>query len=800
MSDPKPVALRAFGPRPSSVAVRRRIHVAAVLACCSAALALGGCGKEAPAPSAPVTKAPAGDPEFNARVIGFKNQLQQDPYLASARFGLGLLLLEYGDPHAAEIELSKAVELGMDPNVALPVLARTWNVLGMSKKLIEAHGNTQLTDPTASAELKAALATAYANTGDPEKARALAAAALQDDPQSTHALVLQAKIALSDGRVDDALQSIATTSASHPRAVDAWELKGDVLLMVRNDVEGATAAYEQALVVEPRNLPIHAKLIAMAIGAKDLSTAQTRLGKLNAIAPGSLPQTYLTARLAYARGDLKAAQETIKVALTEHPKDLRSLLLSAEIDLAAGSLRTAEDALGNALTVGSTVARVRHLLAQTYLRLGAPEKAQAILEPLVRTKSDDATALGLAAEAALQSGLTFVATRLYQRAAEADPTNARYRTSLAMARIATGDVDAGLADLASSARADPTAYGDMALFAARLRVGDLSGATVAAESAAQKQPASPVPQWALGRLKLLGKRNPAEARTHFERALAADAAFVPAAVALASLDLDTGDAGMARRRLEGALALNPENLDALLALADIRRKAGDSDQTVTAALEAVVRSHPKEPRARLALINHMLRAGDASAALLAAQNAAAQLPDDLSVTDALGRAQMESGESAQALVTFGKIASARPRSPEPHLRMADVFLARNELASAMDSLNRAVAIDPGLMVAHVKLVEVATSMQDWPGALKLARTVQRKFPDEPKGFHLEGLVYAAQQKWDPALVAFQKAMAIRASSELMVQVHTTLRAAGKADEADRQARQWLAKHPADQYF
>ena len=121
----------------------------------------------------------------------------------------------FTNPRAAEIELSKALELGMDPNVVLPVLARTWILMGRSKELIAAHAETRLTNPTAAAELKAAVGLAYANTGDAPRARAMADAALTDDPQSARARVLQAQIALSDRRVDDALRSIDETLVAH---------------------------------------------------------------------------------------------------------------------------------------------------------------------------------------------------------------------------------------------------------------------------------------------------------------------------------------------------------------------------------------------------------------------------------------------------------------------------------------------------------------------------------------------------------------------------------------------------------
>ena len=40
--------------------------------------------------------------------------------------------------------------------------------------------------------------------------------------------------------------------------------------------------------------------------------------------------------------------------------------------------------------------------------------------------------------------------------------------------------------------------------------------------------------------------------------------------------------------------------------------------------------------------------------------------------DALGRAQAAMGETAQALTTFRRVSSLRPRLAQPNTRMADV--------------------------------------------------------------------------------------------------------------------------------
>ena len=765
-----------------------------------ALIALPGCTRS---PKEEVKQAvleqPAGDAPLAVRLIVYKNMLQQDPFSADARFGLGMALLEQADPRAAELELSKALELGLDPNVVVPVLARVWLQIGRFKDLVETYGATELTRPTASAELKAALAHAHANLRNPAKARELAAAALQTDPKSAHARVLQAQIMMSDSKVDEAQKLIESVLADHPQSVDAWEQKGDILLMARADVAGATQAYEKALAVDSRRLTVHAKLISLGIESKDMALAQSRLDDLVKAAPGSLPRLYFEALVKREQGDLRAARESIQLALSGYPKDLRTLLLAAEIELTSGSLRTAEEHLGVALTVGPTTPKTRYLLAQTYLRSGAPDKAAVIVEPLLRSNPKDSVALGVMAEAAMQHGLYMRAQSLYERAAAIDPENPRFRTQLALGRIAKGDLAGGFGELESAAASDPTANADMALLTARLRAGDFNAATKAAESAARKQPKRPHMQWVLGRLKQAAGRTD-EARKYFERALELDKAYVPAALALAELDLGANEGAQAKRRMEEVLAQRPDSQDALLAAAEVRYQAGDSNQAVTAALEAAVRMHGSQPRPWLALVEHLLRIGEPQAALLAAQKATGELPEDLKVLDALGRAQAAVGETAQALATFRSISTLRPRAPQPHTRMADVYLARNEIDSAIESMKAAVALQPTFLPAQVRLAGLAVAKKDWKQALAIARTIQQRLPRDPTGFRLEGVTFAGQKQWPLAVAAFRNAAQRAESSELTRQLYTALVWDKKAQEADRLASAWIGKHPKDNAF
>jgi tetratricopeptide (TPR) repeat protein len=76
------------------------------------------------------------------------------------------------------------------------------------------------------------------------------------------------------------------------------------------------------------------------------------------------------------------------------------------------------------------------------------------------------------------------------------------------------------------------------------------------------------------------KGDAAGARASFERALALQPAYLPAAANLARLDLREKDAAAARQRYERVLKLEPNNAQAMLGLAELLRMLGAGTEEI----------------------------------------------------------------------------------------------------------------------------------------------------------------------------------------------------------------------------
>lgn len=774
-------------------------RLSGVLLLCVAGVLVSGCGRTSTDASVASARELIDKKQYKSAIVTLKAAIQANGQDPEARYLLGSALLEDGEAVGAVVELAKAVELGYDAEVAVPALARAMVRAGQTRRLVELHGATPLTKPTAIADLQTSLTLAYNEERNRNAAAKALEQALKADPKFTPARLLKARALGAEGKFDDALATLAEILAEEPTLTRALQLRGEMLLTGKQDVKAATEAFESALRQDAKYAAAHSALISMALMNADYDLATKRLDQMQKALPDDRQTVLYQGQVALAQNKLDVARERTQVLLRLAPDNAALLHLSGAIEYQAGALVLAESQLSKALSVAPREPGIRTLLAQTYLRAGEPAKAIAMLAPLLDLPQPSAQILGLAASAQLQAGKPDEANRLYARAAKADPSDARFRAALAVARISRGESAAGLAELETLAQKDTTSFSNYALVSARISMGDLPGALKALEPIEKKEPQSAQPAYTRAMLQLRSK-DAAGARASFERALSIDARFFPAMKALAELDVRDGKPAAAIARFEAAVAAEPANYRARLSVIELKGRNGAKPEELLPMIEEAVKLSPTATEPRLALVNHHLATRQPKLALSAAQTALAALPSDLEVTDALGRAHLAAGEHQQALAAFRKVSTAMPSNPLPLVRLAEVHSRLGDGAAATQVLKQALGLDPKLLIAQRSLIDLHMQSRQWAEALKLARTVQQQLPDRPEGFVWEGAVQAAQKKWDPAIVAYQAATKKMPSSHVTMQLHAALDAAGRRKESDKLAADWLSAHKTDAPF
>ena len=734
--------------------------------------------------------------EPRSAVIELKSALQKKPDNAEARFLLGKLLFDGEEPVLAAVELRKALELRYSRDAVVPLLAEAMVQQRQYKQVLAEFAETALDDRKAHASLKTALGWAYLAGQQWAQAEAVLNQAVSALPTHLPALLAQARMAALRGDRAAAAKAVDALVAAGRVDADIWVFKGD-LDAAAGDADGAIAAYRKALALTPAHTAAHGGVIAMSLQKRDLDAATAQLAELRKLRPTHPTTRYFQAQLAYEKQDYKQAREITQELLKMAPEHPVVNQLAGAIELAAGSNEAARAYLGKALQASPNNVIARRLLVAAHLASGEAGKALALLEPLLAMNPPDSLALTLAGEAHMQNGDLESANAAFARSVQASP-NTINQTALARTRLLKGDALGAVGDLQQLAAKDSGTTADLELINAQLRRRDFKAALVAIDALDKKMPGKPLPAQLRG-TALLGLKDVAQARAQFDKALAIDAAYFPAAASLAWLDLQDKKPQAAQARFEAVLKARPGHPRAMLALAGVRLRNGASAKEVGALLSEAVRLNGSDPAVHLALIEHHLRNNEPEAAMAAAQRAEAALPDQPALLDALGRAQMAAGQVHQALSTFNRLAAQKPDQALAHERVADAQLATKDPKGALQNLERSVALKPD-SAALLKLFALQMQAGKTADALALARDLQKRHPGHSIGYVLEGEVQAVQKNAAAAQAAYEKGITKSQPGQAAIRYHAWMVASGKAAEAARFAATWAQDHPKDGLF
>jgi cellulose synthase operon protein C len=755
---------------------------------------LGGCGGDDPAQLIASGKEFLAKNDNKAAVIQLKNALQANPDLGEARFLLGKALLASGDVAGAEIELRKAYNLKFASDEVVPPLAQAMLANGQTKKVTDEFGATELSTNMAKASLKTVLSSAWAAQGRNEQADSTLSAALAAQPDYAPALLAKARLTAVGGDLPGALTIVEGVLATNAKDHDALLLAGS-LLAAKGDTQGALERYRQATAAKPDSLQAHSAVVATLLKLAKTDEAATQIEAMKKISPKHPQTLYLAGQTAYQRKDFKAVREIAQELLKQTPENPSALLLAGSGEFQLRSYVQAENYLSKLLQINPNVPLGRRLLVATYLRSGQASKALAALQPALDRIDNDPALLSLAGETYLMNGDVNKSADFFARAAKLDPDNKSKQVSVAIAHLAQGKSGAQ-AELEQIAQIDTGTRADLALIVTHIKAGQVDKALKAIDALEKKQPDNPATHNLRART-LLGKRDFAGARASFTKALSLNPTFFPAAASLAALDLADKKPEEARKRFESIIAADPNNAQALLALAELQAGTGGKPEDVTKAIDRAIVANPQDVPARLALIQYHLKNKDNKKALTAANDAAAAIPDRPEILDALGRTQQLAGDTNQALTTYGKLSSLQPNSPLPHVRLAELYILGKQRDEAARSLRKALEIRSDLIEAQRGLILFAIEDKKTADALAVARQIQQQRPKESVGYVLEGEIHITAKALPEAAKAFRAGLKIQPTGEIAAKLHSVLNASGNRAEADQWAATWLKDQPKD---
>lgn len=758
--------------------------------------ALYGCGSKDAASYVSSAKAYLANSQYKSAIIEAKNALQADPRNAEARLLLAQALLRSGDPSGAESEARTAIDAGAPADTVYPVLARALVAQGEFAKATKELGTRRLESAQARADLAITLANANAAQGNSKDAQAGVDEVLALDAGNVEALLLDAQLAAQGGDMAVARKHIDAALARNPKSVPALMLKARLELADRHLDEGQKLM-EQAVEAQPDALDPRAALTTLAVTTNKLEVAKAQVAKMKEISPNDARTLYSDALVAYAAGDNTHARDVVQRLMTTYQDNLPVVMLSGLIDLRYGSLSSAQEKLRRVVDRVPSDDTARRALATVELRSGRPQEALEVIRPALARNPDDPSLLRLAGEAYLASGKPSDAQSAYERANALDKDNVASQVRLAQVRFAAGESERAFNDLETLSQKDSSAtQADMALFSAHLKRRDFDKALAVADDIEKKQPKSPVGANLRG-VVYLAKRDLANARLSFEKALSIQPDYLPAAQSLATIDIQEGKLQAARDRYDALMKKDPKNERLLLASAQLLELSGATPDQVRAALDKAVAANPGAVQSRLARIAYELRHGDARAALAAANAATAAIPKNMQLMEMLANAQLANGDANQAVETLKQMAVLQPNNPLVLVRLADVQTRIKDYSSALANEQKALAMQPGFSAAWIAMAKTYLASGKPEAAFAEAHKLQKEHGDKSLGYTLEGELLFAEKKYAQAIPLYQQALKREPLAPLAVRTYVVMQAAGMRAEADAMASEWNKQHPKD---
>lgn len=270
-------------------------------------------------------------------------------------------------------------------------------------------------------------------------------------------------------------------------------------------------------------------------------------------------------------GEAARALTLLAPSLTAEPADHRTWFLRGEALLQKGDAAGAERLLARALTLSpDRAAEIAYRLGVARLVLGLPQAAEEALDLAVRSAPERAVQWLTAGSLALEKNHLALAEKLLRHAAQAAPDMLQTWLRLLDCLFRQDRGDDGIEAMAAIVRLDPARI-DIAerLVQTAAFTGQSALAETVARQTADRSPDSPRAQALVGWLLRVLQRYP-EAVPFFERAAALAPTSAEVFAHLGTTLRQCGRDAEAEIHLSRALELDPNAIDAVLGLAEMK--------------------------------------------------------------------------------------------------------------------------------------------------------------------------------------------------------------------------------------
>ena len=698
---------------------------------------------------------------------------------------------------------------------------------GKHEEAIVEYRNAVQQDPRFG-EARYKLAESYAATGNAQRAYREYIRAADLLPDNAEAQIKAARFLLLAGQFEDAKTRVQRVLDVAPANVEAQVILGNSLAGLR-DFDGAVREIEEAIQLDPGRAQTYSTLAALKLATGNREQAKAAFEKAVAVDARSVPARLALAIFQWSTGDPGGAEQSLKQALEIEPTDVRANRALAGLYLGTNRAAQAEPLLKAVVEKAGTVdSKIQ--LADYYVATNRGNDALRILEPLAAQKEasgaaesrmaaivyaagdkarghsivdgvidrepKNSTALLLKARWLSAEGQQAQALERAQAATAADPSSIAAHYQLGTIQAHLRRTKEAIASFGEVLRLNPrAAAAQIQLSRLHLTEGASDTAVQFAEDALTSAPGNPEARANLVR-SLIGRRDLGRAETEL-KALSKEYPNVGVVHALdAALRLQRKDFAGARAAYERALKLNPNSMEALagITMLDLREKRASEAQ---ARVETRLAAAPDQPQLLLLAAQVYNAQRDFAKAEATLRRLIQIEPGNAVAYTMLARGYLVQGKREEALAEFDQIAGRDPKNIGAQTVAAIIVQQQQNIPEARKRYEQIINAEPRAAVAANNLAWIyADAGENLDEALKLARSAEAQFPDNPDVHDTIGWVYYQKELPSLAITSFERSIA-KAPDNPLYHYHLALayEKGGDQTRARRAAEQALKIKP-----
>jgi tetratricopeptide (TPR) repeat protein len=222
---------------------------------------------------------------------------------------------------------------------------------------------------------------------------------------------------------------------------------------------------------------------------------------------------------------------------------------------------------------------------------------------------------------------------------------------------------------------------------------------------------------------------PAKAVSSLNQAVSLDPDYAEAVLMLAELNIRRGDSDVAISSLSRLLAKRPDLAQAYYVLADAHRVKGTAEQAIPQ-YRRIEQLSPKDSRAPFMLGLTFLQLSKTNDARQAFERAVQIAPDFLGAVTQLAELDLDAGRSQASLDRVRRYVAAHTNDAAAYSLLAQVHLARQEEALAEEALRRTIELNPDFAGGYVGLAKIMAAGGRQPQAIERLEALLARNPKD----------------------------------------------------------------------